>query len=364
MEVENRLRHPFYGQDVKEFIKSVESGAYRKHIDIVYDTRTNKRLVLANYTAKAQQQNKWDRYSISSRGIVIDTQSGRVVALSFPCFSLTAQASQLRDLQKAKIVSITEKLDGSLGICYFDPVSEAWRVNTRGSFESPQSKWAVAWLGAQKRLELFNRNYTYLFEIIYAANQVVVSYDFEGLVLLTAYDVTTFEELARRDAETEAARLGLEIVRQLDAHSLDRLLEERTSRTNFEGWVALTGNGERHKLKCEKYLESHRNASKISEKDIHQLLKQKQDVQQFKDTLPNEFFGEFEKNHGALLKRFNSTKAYIEKIYEENKSHSLKTVKAILKKEDVATAIKKIIINKISGKDYEDSQLWDYVRPV
>lgn len=37
---------------------------------------------------------------------------------------------------------ITEKVDGSLGICFYDNILDKWRIVTRGCFNSDQALFA------------------------------------------------------------------------------------------------------------------------------------------------------------------------------------------------------------------------------
>ena len=81
---------------------------------------------------------------------------------------------------------VFEKLDGSLGVVYREPTSRRWSVATRGSFDGEQARWATQRLRSDDRLTPLPReDRTYLLEVIYPANRVVVDYgDREDLVLL------------------------------------------------------------------------------------------------------------------------------------------------------------------------------------
>ena len=50
--------------------------------------------------------------------------------------------------------------------------------------DSEQAIWAKQWIQSECDLSVFEKGWTYIFEIIYADNIVVIDYPFEGLVLL------------------------------------------------------------------------------------------------------------------------------------------------------------------------------------
>jgi len=87
-------------------------------------------------------------------------------------------------------VEVTNKEDGSLGILYPVP-SGGYAVATRGSFASDQALWATAWFRKYADYGYFNPKYTYLFEILASWNRIVLSYDWEGLVLIGIIDKET-----------------------------------------------------------------------------------------------------------------------------------------------------------------------------
>ena len=112
---------------------------------------------------------------------------------------------RLADLVKRAVaVEVTGKMDGSMGLLFWD--GARWRVSTKGSFASSQGGWATAWANDPANLNQagLRKGWTYLVEIIYSENRIVVPYAFSRLVLLSAFreDGT---ELRRAELEVEAA---------------------------------------------------------------------------------------------------------------------------------------------------------------
>jgi RNA ligase len=88
-------------------------------------------------------------------------------------------------------VEVTDKADGSLGILY--PTVDGPAIATRGSFAGDQARHATQvyldrYAGAWEPVD----GWTYLFEIIYPSNRIVLDYaDLDDLVLLGAVEIAT-----------------------------------------------------------------------------------------------------------------------------------------------------------------------------
>src|SRR5487761_1253908 len=141
---------------------------------------------ILGYTEEAQYSKTWNEVTVQCRGLVGDDE-GFVVARPFRKFwnDTEHDGERLPTLDLAAAVEVTDKLDGSLGI--LGPTPDGHIISTRGSFESDQAAWATTFYN-QHYADLFPPMYgwTYLMEIIYKANRIVVDYDYEDLVLLGA----------------------------------------------------------------------------------------------------------------------------------------------------------------------------------
>src|SRR5579885_481968 len=146
-------------------------------------------LIIWNYTAKAQYEKHWTEETMMCRGL-ITTSAGEIVARPFPkFFNYEEYEGQI----PKEPFTVTEKMDGSLGILYFVDGKPA--IATRGSFTSEQAIRATAILRERYEHFPFSPHYTYLFEIIYPGNRIVVDYGkMDDLVLLaTIYTKTGAE---------------------------------------------------------------------------------------------------------------------------------------------------------------------------
>ena len=89
-------------------------------------------------------------------------------------------------------------MDGSLGILV--PTPGGYEIATRGSFSSDQARhatkvWRERYAGTEVRPGV-----TYLFEIVYPGNRIVVDYgDLDDLVLLGGVEIRTGRPVAAAD---------------------------------------------------------------------------------------------------------------------------------------------------------------------
>jgi len=158
-------------------------------------------LYILNYTPKCQINWHWDKVTIACRGLIVDG-NWNIIQRPFAKFFTLDQWAGLRNhvhhlygVQYQTMLdgpfTLTEKLDGSLGILYRNPVSQKWCVATRGSFTSDQAIRATEILQNKYPNIHPNTNWTYLVEIIYPENQIVVRYEHAQLVLLGVIDKDT-----------------------------------------------------------------------------------------------------------------------------------------------------------------------------
>lgn len=303
-------------------------------------------LYIYNYSETAQFERIWNDITLQCRGLILDGQ-GRVVARPFPKFF------NLEELVNKPIPNLPfdvyEKMDGSLGISYF--VEDEVYIATRGSFISEQSV---------KANELLNTTYataktkmnpaiTYLFEIIYPQNRIVLDYrDKEELVLLGMIETATGKELPLAD-------IGFPMVKKYDGltdlHQLKALAFD-----NKEGFVVRFANNFRLKIKFEEYVRIHRIMTKVSSKTIWENLMAGDSFKEILERVPDEFYQWVEMTKARLEKEYEQVEIIAKSEYKE-----LETRKA--------TALyfqtcqyPKILFSMLDGKDYSET-IWRYIRP-
>lgn len=140
-------------------------------------------LVIYNYTDQTTFSRAWTPVTRQCRGLIADTD-GKIVARSFPKF-FNHNEPGAPEIRADDGVTVTDKMDGSLGILY--PTGDgSHAIATRGSFASEQAQHATV-LWQERYADKFTPSpgMTYLFEIVYPNNRIVVDYgDLDDLVLL------------------------------------------------------------------------------------------------------------------------------------------------------------------------------------
>lgn len=263
----------------------------------------NPALVGYCYTEKCVFDRLWNEFSMLARGIVLDTEARCVRACPFPKFFNYGEWAQGTTKIPEGSFEVFEKLDGSLGIVYHD--GKRWRVNTKASFDNEQSRWALAWLQAHVPQDKLLPGDTYLFEIIYDANRIVIRYPYEGLVLLSYYDKHGVEGTDRDDVSLAelALVLGVRLAKRYPCETfMDAVKTVEGFGADKEGFVVRFASGLRLKLKGAEYLRVHKFISRVTPLAIWDLLANGQDPMPLRAEVPDEFSGDFDTIH-ALLNR-------------------------------------------------------------
>ena len=242
-------------------------------------------LEILNYSEKAQYEQRWNTVTRNCRGLIVD-DAGNVVSRPWPKFWNLGEHDGVKfpeiDLD-AKCVT-QDKLDGSLGILF--PTPDGPAIATRGSFESDQAKWATVWLRENFPDWKPDPRTTYLLEIVYDANRIVLKYDFEGLVLLGCHDTETYA--LRHDALWPGLRAAV-----LPPRSVREALA-MPDRDNAEGVVCTVGTGPRRvmvKIKQDGYVAQHRVVTGLSESKVWEALSSNAGIDGIIETVPDEYHG-------------------------------------------------------------------------
>jgi RNA ligase len=257
-------------------------------------------LALYCYTNRCVYENAWTPVIEAARGLVIDHGTQRVVATPFPKFFNHGERTAAMPDEPFEVF---DKLDGSLGVVFFDDVTSTWRVATKGSFTSTQAQWATAHLDTLNTSSL-TRGATYCFEIVYTANRIVVRYPWEGLALLAVYGDDGCE-WTRRDVVAEANGLGSRVVTSYLYASLDAMvLAARTFAADREGFVVRFASGYRIKVKGDEYLRVHRLVSRVTPLALWESMAEGDDLDAIRREIPEEFYDDFDTIRAALTHRF------------------------------------------------------------
>ena len=220
---------------------------------------------LFNYTAKAQYEANWNYFERVSRGLIINSDTGEIVARPFDKFFNWGEGDRYSDIP---FKSVTEKMDGSLGILYRE--DDKYRIATRGAFDSDQALWATDFLQNGRIhndiLIGLSTNFTLLFEIIYPGNRIVIDYDGrEALVLLAVRNRFTGEYVSQDGVQDIARGYGFSTPNINPLTTPEQLIQAtETLSANAEGWVVEFEDGQRFKFKGDEYRKLHKMISGLS----------------------------------------------------------------------------------------------------
>jgi RNA ligase len=271
-------------------------------------------LLIFNYTALAQYSERWNFFERVSRGLILHTQTGEIVARGFDKFYNYSQGGRF---PSGHIVTVTEKVDGSVGMLY--RYGGGYRIATRGSFESDQARWATAFLNAHFDLSALAPQWTLIFEIIYPDNRVIVDYGArEDLVLLAARDRFTGDYMAFfPDLYELAARYGFSLPKVYTFnHVFDILATTGALDANQEGYVVEFSDGSRYKFKGDAYRALQRMVSNLTFKNILRAV-ESGTVAALLGAIPDEFLGETRAQIAEIEATTARMKAEVERVFAD-----------------------------------------------
>jgi T4 RnlA family RNA ligase len=309
-------------------------------------------LTIWNYTEKVQYESLWDEVTLATRGLVTDS-SGRVVARPFSKFFNLEEGKH----QPTQEFEVFEKMDGSLGIVF---VWEGQVVYaTRGSFASDQAKWMATWGDRYNFSNILVEGYTYLFEIIYPENMIVVNYGGESrLVLLGVIKTDTGEETSWTDLSLVD---GWDLVKRYDGIS-DYTLLKGMVESNREGFVVRFSNGDRVKIKGEEYLRLHRIMTNLSTTAIWEVLSGGGDVLSTLTDIPDEFYDKIHQYSNELMDKYTKLEDEYIWIFELLSKSDVSQIRSGFAELAKKYKYPAILFRMYDDKDYSEI-IWKIIRP-
>lgn len=288
-------------------------------------------LYIWNYSEIVQYSRKWDSITRLCRGLITD-KDGNIIARSFEKFFNYEE----QDIKEATNFRIFDKADGSMGILFY--YNNEWIFTSRGSFDSEQAIKGYSMIPSDLYDKL-DKKLSYIFEIIYPENRIVVNYGpKECLLYITSFRIDGTEVNMTDFMKNN----NIEIVEEYthlypDKINFDDL--KKTEIDNKEGYVIMV-NDTRIKIKFSTYLKLSKMKSNVNVKNIYMLTKTGTTFENILEGIPDEnhewcdkvykeIFSECDYYRNLLIELYNSI--YIENMSKKDFVYKCSTIDPIYK---------------------------------
>lgn len=316
-------------------------------------------LWIYNYTPRCQYEDKWTWETMQCRGLIANEQD-QIVARPFLKFfnyeEYGREALRATGFNHGQIplepFEVFEKVDGSLGIMYW--VGDEPFISTRGSFESEMARKANGMLRGKyaKWIPFLQKNITYLFEIIYPKNRIVVDYAAtEDLFLLAAFYTESGNEIPLDCLIWQPKAKRYDGIR--DLAEIRKFENDKD-----EGFVIRFESGLRVKIKFTEYKRLHKLLTQVSSKSIWESLRDSKPLDEILERVPDEFFRWVRRTKANLEQKYAAVEALAKAEFRDlgdRKENALYYTK-------MCNSSPSILFNMLDGKKY-DQLIWKQLRP-
>lgn len=289
-----------------------------------------------------------------ARGIIIDLETLNVVCWPFRKFgNYNESYADKIDWNTARV---QDKIDGSIIKLWWNRITGKWQFSTNGTINANMAlanqmthdtfldviRKADNYNEIVLRFPIFNKDYTFIFELVSPETQVVVKYPKPHL-----YHIGTRNNISGMEISSD---IGIEKPKEYSLKSLDDCLnvvyelnksdDGQVHGVKKEGFVVVDGNWNRIKIKSPDYLMLHRmssNANFSKERIIGMIRDRTVSVQDICEDFPN--FAHYFKFYDFKISELEyQAKVFCDltdRIFEEY-SRERKAVANIIKKHRLA----------------------------
>jgi T4 RnlA family RNA ligase len=267
------LRDNIMYKNIPEFDKFVEAVEAGRISQSEFDN-----YVIFKYRKDTVYAKDWDNVTLHSRGIIFDKRTKECIALPFKkFFNLDETDCEMSSFPNDFNYEILEKMDGSMG-CVFLTRDNELLVSTPGSFQSDQSIWATKWLRNHKNYKVILNKFisgeikVLVGEIICHLSKIVLTYDFEGMVVIAVHDESG-KYFDHDKLSKFAEDIDFPVCRKFTFGSVEDIRTYLDTVEDFEGFVLHWPHlGYRVKMKGTDYCIKHRILSSIHPNRINEAI--------------------------------------------------------------------------------------------
>lgn len=319
----------------------------------------NLDLWIYNYTSKTQWEYHWNDLTMMCRGLVLDANY-KIVARPFSkIFNFEEHGANAIPPLPEEPFKAFEKYDGSLGIMFY--YNFDWYITTRGDFGSEQARKAIEMMHSKYMEDVpkLDVNYTYLLEIIYPQNRIVVNYgSTEELRLLAAFDTATGIELTQLPKLNKIPKVAVYETQAVPKLPVKELLQQLkvSGKSYDEGYVIRFESGLRVKVKFAEYIKRHYTKSHISTIMIWEYLRDKRPVEELYNAFGDETYYWIKEKVLHLNIHYGLVESSCKQVY---KTFPTRKETAIYFKEQQYPAV---LFAMLDSRDYS-SIIWNIVKP-
>ncbi len=204
-----------------------------------------------------------------ARGLILDTETGDVVARPYPKFFNYGQPEAGEWPDDTNGMSVQEKLDGSLVIVTTH--KDELLFASSGSVTSEHSEIFEAYFKehlSEEQLARFTtlgETYTMMFEYVSPDNKVVIQYEEPNMIMhgaiVTEQSDDIIKELPYDELKAISAEIGVDVIKEYPMETFNDISEYLDTDPGIEGFVVKFPNGHRVKFKTEEYVRLHNIAT-------------------------------------------------------------------------------------------------------
>ena len=309
-------------------------------------------LTIWTYSALTVAERKWDEYTLMARGLVTNSR-GAIIARPLRKFFNLAE---VKDSLPNEPFYVTEKLDGSLGIVF--KYNGELVFASKGSFTTNQAKFLEQiWNTKYSNIEVVE-GCTYLFEMIYPENRIVVNYgSTKDIFLLAVIKTNSGNEITPE----HLPEFFPNVVKSYEM-TMKELLEYK--RENFEGFVLrYLPSNYRVKIKQEEYVALHGIVTQCNTKVIWEALSLNIALEGILEKLPDELYKE-------VMACIGDFRARYKELYDASLKLANKLKKKSTNRKEYAaevakvkeTNLKSLLFLQYDGADC-NKVLWKLLKP-